>query len=206
MNEPPDYEDVDKGNVLVFRNTAGEPIAVPDDVVTAAERAYRCYNSRTSGMSWTEIARREGYPSAAAAHYDVTRYMNEAKALVVEASQREMLTLEVARLDSLQQAVWPGAMAGHVPSATLAMNIVINRARLVGLDPDKIDDRANQVRTTVVVPPEDGAYLRALQRAAAQATPNGNTVSEQQDRPEQGESNGNVTQEHGPEHGADPGD
>jgi hypothetical protein len=192
VQEPPDYDDVDteSSNVLVFRNGAGDPVAVPTDVVTAAERAYRCYQARIGGMSWNEIARVEGYPTPAAARYDVDRYLSEGSALVVEKSQREMLTLEVYRMDALQHAVWPGAMAGHVPSATLAMNIVMNRAKLVGMDPDKMENRGDQVRTVVVVPPDSAGYLAALQRAAEQGTQNGNTVEEQQ-TDQQGAQDGN---------------
>ena len=210
--EPPEDMDAETSNVLVFRNTAGDPIAVPSDVVTAAERAYRCYMSRVAGMSWAEIATAEGYPTGASARYDVERYLSEGKALVVEASQRDMLILEIHRLDALQHAVWPGAMAGHVPSVTAALAIVNSRAKLVGLDPDKLDDAAAKAaRNTVVVPPDDAGYIKALQRAAAQAEVRGSTV-EEHDQPEQGERDGNTGKEdasspvgHG-ERGAGPGD
>jgi len=152
-------------NVLVFRNATGSPVAVPSSVVTEAERAYRCHQMRIQGVSWGEIAQQENYTSAGAAKSDVDRYMAEARSLVVEASAREMLTLEVNRLDALQQAMWTNAMSGHVPSAQLIMNIIVNRAKLVGLDPEKMSEEADKART-VVVPDNPDGYLAALQQAA----------------------------------------
>ena len=187
MNEPPDYDDVGGGTVLVFRNSDSQPVAVPSDVVTAAERAYRCYMDRVAGMSWAAIAQREGYPSAGAAQYDVQRYMEEAKALVVEKSQRDMLALEVARYDALQHAVWPQAMAGHVPSVMAVVSIISKRTDLVGLDPDKMNEAAEEARRTVVVPTDPDGYIEAMQRAAGEPAPTGSTVDS--DQPEQGESN-----------------
>lgn len=154
-----------KAKVLVFRNATGEPIAVPADIVTEAERAYRCYQMRIGGMAWSEISILENYPSPGAAKYDVDRYMAEAKALVVEASARDMLTLEVHRLDALQHAMWDAAMAGDTRSGSLVMGIIINRAKLIGLDPEKMADDADRART-VVIPMEEQAYMAALQKAA----------------------------------------
>jgi len=178
MNEPPDYDDPrpkeereGDAKVLVFRNAGNEPIAVPADVVTAAQRAYRCHQLRIGGKSWSEIAEMEKYPSAISAQADVTRYMAEAKALVVEASQRDMLTLEVARLDAVQSALWPAAMAGHVPSAAAVVSIIINRSKLVGLDPEKMNDDAAQQLRTVVVPQESDGYVAALRLAAGDEPP-----------------------------------
>jgi hypothetical protein len=154
-----------EGTVLVFRGPMNDPIVVPTAVATEAERAFRCYGLRVEGMSWAQIATAELYPSASAAMHDVKRYMEEAKALVTEHSQREQLTLEVNRLDALQHAVWANAMTGHVPSAAFAMNVVMNRAKLVGLDPDKMADATAR---TVVVPVDDDGFLAALKTLAGQ--------------------------------------
>jgi len=169
---PPDSEqdplEERSGTVLVFRNQHGEPIAVPDEVVTAGERAYRAYQEHLSGKSWDQIAIEEQYPSASAVRYDVQRYMDEAQALVVERSARQLLQLEVARMDALQAAVWPQALRGHVQSAALALNIIIQRAKLVGLDPEKMND-ADTKAHTVVVPSQSDGYIDAMKRAAGEA-------------------------------------
>ena len=164
MLAPPD------GTVIVFRNPDGNPIAVPEDVVTAAERAYRCYQERVGGASWEQIAEKELYPSGRAVKADVDRYMQEATAMVTEYSAREMLTLEVARLDAVQNALWLSAMTGHVPSAALVVNVIMNRAKLIGLDPDRMGADANTSRT-VVVPHKEDDFLQTLKDAAGEAPP-----------------------------------
>ncbi|HEY5787697.1 MAG TPA: hypothetical protein VIT65_23275, partial [Microlunatus sp.] len=121
----------DPDNVLVFRNPAGQPVAVPDDVVTEAERAYRCYMLNIGGKSWQEIAELENYPSAGAAKYDVDRYMEEARSLVVEASQQKMLVREVSRLDFLQDRIWPGVQAGSLAAVKEVRGIIMDRVRLI---------------------------------------------------------------------------
>ena len=161
MTKPPD------GTVLVFRNPAGDPIAVPEEVVTAAERAYRCYKARVAGVSWAQIAEDEFYPSAGAAKYDVDRYMAEATSLVVESSAREMLTLEVHRLDALQNSLWLSAMTGHVPSAALVMNIVMNRSRLVTEAAERLGAAGDTART-VVIPHQEDDFLAGLKSAAGE--------------------------------------
>lgn len=153
-------------SVLVFRNGSGEPVVVPDEVATAAERAYRCYKHHLAGKSWAEIAVEEQYPSADAVAYDVKRYMEEAQSLVVHHTARQMLGLEVARLDALQSATWGAAMAGHIPSATFVLNVIKERSRLVGLDPEKMAEENNQNMRTVVVPHDSAGYIAGLQRAA----------------------------------------
>jgi hypothetical protein len=175
MNEPPDYDDPrpkeereKDATVLAFRGAGGHPVVVPADVATAAERALRAHRLRIGGKSWDEIAVEEQYPNGKAAQAEVARWKSEASALVVENSQREMLTLEVARMDALQSALWPQAMAGHVPSASAVLSIIVNRSKLVGLDPEKMNDDAAQRARTVVVPQDSGGYLAALQRAAGE--------------------------------------
>jgi hypothetical protein len=158
-----DQEKPKPESVLVFRNELNEPIAVPGDVVMAAERAYRCHLARVGGQSWEEIAIAEKYPSAAAASHDVTRYLKEGAAMVTEASAQEQLAQEVRRLDALQYALWAQAMGGMVPAVNAIVNIINHRARLIGLDPDKMDTSGP---VTVVVPPDAASYMAALKKAA----------------------------------------
>jgi hypothetical protein len=158
--------DSPQDTVLVFRNGAGEAIAVPADIVTEAQRAFRCYTLQLKGLSWSEIAELEKYPSAGAALADVSRYMAEAKALVVEATQRDLLTLEVERLNIVQRSLWDNMLSGHVPSAVAIVNVIMRRSELLGLDAERMRDEGNRART-VVVPADDG-YTAGLKLAAAQ--------------------------------------
>lgn len=164
-HEPPEDDEEHVATVLVFRNGDSQPVPVPEDVVEAAERVYRCHKRRIRGEDWAVIASEEGYESVGACQYDVARWKEEAQALVIENSVREMITLEVARLDALQSALWPAAMKGHVQSAMGAMNIIVNRSKLMGLDPEKLRDDADRART-VVVPADDDSYIAGLRQAA----------------------------------------
>jgi hypothetical protein len=49
-----------------------------------------------------------------------------------------LLERELAELDVLQAAVWPRAVAGHLPSVDAALGIMKRRARLLGLDAPRI--------------------------------------------------------------------
>jgi len=157
---PPEFDN----NVLVFRNGANQPVVVPSAVATEAERTYRCYQARVGGKSWEEIAQEEKYPSAAAAKADVTRYMNEAKSLIAETSMRDMLTLEVSRLDALQVAYWSQAMMGHVPSGRMVLDVIKARAAMVGLDPEKMGEAAAAARTVVISTDTERGFIEDLQR------------------------------------------
>ena len=54
--------------VQIFRDTTtGRPIAVPEDIVTEAEREYAAYKLHVQSKDWTTIAIALNYPSAAAA-------------------------------------------------------------------------------------------------------------------------------------------
>jgi len=92
--------------------------------------------------------------------------MEEAKALVVESSQREMLTLEVARLDSLQHAFWPKADKGNVAAGALIVSIIMNRAKLA----ESLAGIGAGAGRTVVVSATDAGYTAALQAAAGPDT------------------------------------
>jgi hypothetical protein len=166
--QPPD---TDTGTVLVFRNGVGQPVVVPDDVANAAERAYRVYKARRAGKSWQEIAEDERYPSAAAARYDYDRYMDEARSLVVEKSQKETLALEVSRLDYLQTRIWGAAEAGSLAAIREIRGIIMDRAKLVTvIDMMKEADTDDRGRTVVVMQTPGESYLERLRRVAGDDT------------------------------------
>jgi hypothetical protein len=147
----------DGAKVLAFRNADKEPVVVPTAVATEAERAYRCYGMRIGGKSWSEIA--------TAAKTDVDRYLAEGRALVVESSAKDMLTLEISRMDALQNYLWGFVQSGSIPAITEARHIIMSRAQLVvalggGLD------KAKDGTQTVVIGGTAQNYLGTLQEAA----------------------------------------
>ena len=71
----------------------------------------------------------------------------------------EVLAIELARLDMLQEAVWGEAMKGKIPSVMAALQIHKQRVAVLGLD--QPSEESTTV-PTVVVPSED--YIASLQQ------------------------------------------
>ncbi len=153
--------------VLVFRNSGGQPVAVPEDVVTEAERPYRAYKLHMQGASWAEIARQEKYADAGAARYDVKRYIDEGKALVTTHTRRDQLQMEVARLDYAQSIAWQQMETGHLPALKEVVNIIMNRSKLLGLAEMVEDEGGAEGPKTVIIPSSED-YEAELRRAAGE--------------------------------------
>lgn len=162
---PPDDEDTG-ADVLAFRNTSGEPVVVPTDVATEAERAFRAYKLNRDGLDWQSIANQEMYPSARAAKADVDRYLAEGRALVVEKSAKEMLNLEMARLNHYTYQLKPGIDTGSIAALTEARHLVMARARLALALGASLTEGNEGGRTVVVGGTTEGSYVATLQEAA----------------------------------------
>lgn len=164
---PPPPDDEGTGaEVLAFRNSAGEPVVVPTDVATEAERAFRAYKLHRDGLDWMSIAVQEQYPSARAARADVDRYLAEGRALVVEKSAKEMLNLEMARLNHYTFQLSEMIAKGSIVAITEARHLVMARARLaLALGASLTEDNGGG-RTVVVGGATEGSYVATLQEAA----------------------------------------
>lgn len=153
----------DDNVISVFRGP-DRPVAVPEAVVLEAQREYRAYLAHQSGLGWAEVAEQEQYPSAEAARQDVRRYLTEGKALVTEWSRSEMLSIELARLDTLQAAIWDAAIGGKLPAVALARDLIMTRIKVL-----KLDEAAGEDETrarTVVVMGDTASYSAALEQAS----------------------------------------
>ncbi|MFE3577856.1 hypothetical protein [Streptomyces vinaceus] len=98
-----------------------------------AERRGKAIRMKIDGASYTEIAEALGYSSKGSACSDVRRALEKhvvEEGLAVEAWRE----LELARLDVLQRAIWPKAMAGDPRAIETALKILDRRAKLLGLD------------------------------------------------------------------------
>lgn len=148
--------------VQIYRNPETQrPVAVPDEIVSVAEREYRAWKLHTSGKSWTEVAATEQYPDARAASEAVRRYLDEAVAVVQDFTREQVIADHLGRLQMLRQALWAGAMAGKVQHVMASLHLEDRWVKAFGLDqPDA--DGANQ--QTVVVPSPE--YVRELQLAS----------------------------------------
>jgi hypothetical protein len=74
------------------------------------------------------------------------------KAHTVEAVE-QLRDLEVTRLDKLQLALWPAAIAGDVHAASLVTRIIMARCRLLGLEGPGVMGVDGMKPMALVVPP-----------------------------------------------------
>lgn len=156
--------DDEDATILVFRNSVGDPIAVPQDIVEENDRTFRAAQMQLQGASWKAIALAEGYIDAAAAKADVKRYRDEAMALLTSHSRQELLALELARLDALQAAVWGQAMRGHLPAVNVVRDLIVTRVKIMQLDQPSPEESVTGPKT-VVIPHDDDNFAAMLQQS-----------------------------------------
>lgn len=134
-------------------------VAKADSAEQRAKAARRAYDLRIAGNSWWQIAEamRITEDSASAMVSDAIRM---AAALVDEGEKRQLLSVELGRLDALQRAAWPMAMTGDSRSIDSVLKIMAHRAKLTGLD-DAIAGRQVTLNT-IVVPGNTVEYVNSL--------------------------------------------
>jgi hypothetical protein len=84
---------------------------------------------RLAGATYQVIADRLEWSGPSGAHQEVARALRAG-----EGAADDLRELELARLDVLQAAVWPRAVAGHLPSVDRVLAVMRRRSRLLGLD------------------------------------------------------------------------
>lgn len=126
-----------------------------------AETAYRAYLMRRDGMSLWEIAEQLEITEVQARN-GIKTNLEKAAELVSEGTRTQMLALEMGRLDALQNAVWPAAMAGDTRSVDSALRIINQRAKLLNLENATVEN----LNQTLVVAGDSKTYLEALKAIA----------------------------------------
>ena len=94
------------------------------------ERQRQALELRKAGSSYPEIAQALGYSSKSAAYNAVTALLQR---LDREAAG-DMLTLELARLDTMQRVLAPRILKGETDAIHAALRVMERRAKLAGLD------------------------------------------------------------------------
>jgi len=142
--------------------------AVPTTALEEQERqdeqARLAYEMRQDGKSWYSIAKALGLTESAASQ-SVARAMEQAAAYVSTESKRQMLELEVARLDRLQDAYWAQAMGGNLRAADFALRVIQARAKVLQLD---TIPETNITNNTLVVTGSSEEYVAALRAIAGE--------------------------------------
>lgn len=115
----------------------------------AAARRVRAVELKTAGLTYEQIATELGYANRGTVYHVVSQAL---PTQTVEAVA-QLRNMEVARLDMLQFAVWRRAMAGDVSAASVAIRVIMERCRLLGLEgPGALGVDHGNPRTLVVPP------------------------------------------------------
>ncbi len=97
----------------------------------AAYRQAQAVEMMLAGKDFDTIAAELGYATRSGAWRAVQRALSKQR----EALAGEYLMLEIQRLDALQVALWPAALAGDVKAALGCLRIIQQRCSLLGLTP-----------------------------------------------------------------------
>ncbi len=120
----------------------------------AAWRKATAVELAVEGHTYDTIAKQVGYAYRGTAHRVVRQALDERIADNVD----ELRATEVARLDALQAAVWPAAMAGDLEAVRQVTALIEKRARLLGLYPTGRHKPEEPLRPVTVMVPEGWTY------------------------------------------------
>lgn len=108
-------------------------------VIAQAERIAQATNLRRAGLTFTRIAELlakstdivtpRGY-NRASAYRDVRQGLDR----IIEEPARELLELELSRLDDMQAIYWQQVRQGDQKAGKLVLDIMRQRSRYIGLD------------------------------------------------------------------------
>jgi hypothetical protein len=124
--------------------------------IISAERRRKALELRKSGASYEMIARECGYKNRSRAFEAVNRSLQA----LTQDPAKEVLALELERLDRLLLGIWEKARSGDLPYLDRTLRIMERRSALYGLDrPRAPVDTA--LDTTPIDPEVAARMLRA---------------------------------------------
>ena len=132
-----------------------------DGITTLEDKAYRAYQMRMAGSSWIDIAHKIGYKSGVEAQTNTERLIEKARRVVDEDLRRDVLNLELDRLDALQEATWGMALSGDLKAVEASLKIMTHRAKLLAL----AEERTGQQHTLIVT---SDSYVESLKELTEQ--------------------------------------
>lgn len=123
-----------------------------------AERRAKAIKLKRAGWPLDDIARSLGYASPAAVSKDLSRILAQA-VKDANSNAKELLQLELSRIDRLQAGHWDAANGGNTKSATIVLGCIDRRIRLLQLD--RIQGDSHNARSVL------GELARGLALAAS---------------------------------------
>jgi hypothetical protein len=126
------------------------------------DNAYQAYQQHLAGKDWEEVAKKLGYANGKTAQVEVRQYITRAAVQMDMAKREEVLHLEMARLDALQNALWDDAMEGDTKAVDSVLRVMGHRAKLLGLE--LVAAGAQDVTSrTVIIQGDSEEFIRSLQ-------------------------------------------
>jgi len=121
--------------------------------IAAAARRAQAINLRKAGLGYAAIAQQCGYAGPSGAYAAVMTALHA----VTREPARELMDLEVARLDDLLLGLWADARKGNVAKIDRVLKIMQRRADLLGLDaPRRFADATDTRRDAEQIAAEIG--------------------------------------------------
>lgn len=118
---------------------------IPLNAQTREELAYHAYQLRLGGSDWEAIRSKLGYKSVTAVRTDVDLLVKKALAEAQDDRKREVVELELDRLDALQNSIWGIALGGDIKAIEATLKIMAHRARLLALGQDTQGNATNTI-------------------------------------------------------------
>lgn len=125
-----EYDEVRKATLYALPSATEHKGNPGGDKATASARRNQAVTYRLAGMTYEKIAETLGYYDGGAARNVVMRALEHVEA----ESVRDLRSVENARLDRAQAAIWPRVLQGENSAVGLYLRISERRARLNGLD------------------------------------------------------------------------
>jgi len=125
------------------------------DRALASARKCRAIQLKLQSLTYQQIADELGYTSRGT----VYKIIKTAQVAQLTGAVEEHLDIEVSRLNALQAAVWPAAMAGDLQALVMAARLIEARCRLLGLIGAAPKRTVCQQPRTLVVREEDRCRL-----------------------------------------------
>lgn len=122
------------------------------DKALARARKTRAVELRMKGLTYQQIADEMGYKNAGSVYAIIKAAQEQHLGTAVE----EYRQTELARLDTLQEALWPAALNGDVTAVEGARRIIESRCRLLGLSGRRGGQVARCVQAPTVVVRAEG--------------------------------------------------
>jgi transcriptional regulator len=121
------------------------------DRINARERQGKALEMRKAGYTYQVIADNLGYYDRAAAEKAVRRALER----ITEEPAKEVLKLELERLDAMLTQLWNKVGSGKIEAFDRVLKIMDRRARYLGLDKGEKFDSLGEIQITIKTPDRD---------------------------------------------------